>query len=126
MAGLLTRSINDSSLGLALRLEERLNLLGFDQSSDLVDTHLRAYRAVLAEHLRTQAGCGLARREVGGVDTRLVNNNIVIGGTGAEGGGKVLENRGSGLDIGGVRQDPKGDVSCCSCLNRGRFSLLGG
>ena len=74
----LTGSVDSGSLGLALRLQKAFNLLGFHQASDLVDAHLGPDRAVLPEHLRTQAGCRLSRREVGTVHTRLVDDHIVI------------------------------------------------
>lgn len=74
----LTGSVDGGSLGLALLLQKALDLLGFQQASDLVDAHLGPDRAVFPKHLRTQAGCGLSRREIGTVHTRLVDNNIVI------------------------------------------------
>lgn len=104
----LTGAVDDSSLRFALLLEDCLDILGLQKTGDLIDTHLRPNGLVLAQHLCAQAGCRLASREVGTVHTRLVNDDIVVGRTGAKRGGEVIEQRGAGLDICGVRQDPKG------------------
>lgn len=114
----LTGAVDDSSLRFALLLEDCLDILGLQKTGDLIDTHLRPNGLVLAQHLCAQAGCRLASREVGTVHTRLVNDDIVVGRTGAKRGGEVIEQRGAGLDICGVRQDPKGGAVSWPSLRR--------
>lgn len=89
--GPLTGTVNGSSLRLALLSENSLNLGGIQQASDLIHAHLGANRLVLAKHLRAQAGCRLAGREVRAVHTRLVDNNIIVGRAGAQRRGEVFK-----------------------------------
>jgi hypothetical protein len=82
----LTGAVDGCSLRLALLGENALNLGRVQQASDLVHTHLGSNRLIPAEHLRAQAGCRLASREIGAVHPGLVDNNIVVRWAGTEGG----------------------------------------
>lgn len=86
----LTGTIDNSSLRPTFLLDNALNLLRFKHAHNFVHSRSRSDSLILSCHLRAQAGCGLASREVGAMNTGLGSNDIVVGGTRAKLRGEVI------------------------------------